>query len=239
MFSKISLVVLAGILMFSSFAQALTWEFDYNGEPAGDVKRFDEYGNVTIVDTYPDLDLKKFETRNGTGDNLTFILGTKAKRIATSEDTKYVFRIFTEVDNKTGYNITYRNGSFELIEIVDGKEISTEDITSLGGVVKVKNEDLLELNLPKNRYLQEDELDYLAVDAFSWKEEGNYTYIDYIHNVPGNPGTIAPDITDDPSLSGDGDDKGSDSNGALLVVVIIIVVLILVAIIYLMTRKKQ
>jgi hypothetical protein len=238
-FSKIMYVVLSLLLLLSTSAQALTWEFDYNGEPAGDVKRFDENGNVTIVDTFPDLDLKKFETKNGTGDNLTFVLGTKSKSITSSGDVKYVFRIFTEADNETGYNITFLNGMIELVEIVDGIETSSEDITSLGGIIKVKNEDLLELNLPKNKYLPEAELDYLAVDAFTWKEEGNYTYIDYIHNVPGNPGTIAPDITDDPSLSDDGDEKGDNSNRTLIAVVLIIVVLFVVTLLYFSRRKNS
>jgi len=236
-FSRLSIVIITFVFLFSSLAQGLTWEFDYNGEPAGDVSRFDENGNITLVEGFPYLDLKRFETKNGTGDNLTFILGTKQKQIMSAIDVEYVFRVFTEPDNKTGYNITFRNGTFELVKIVNDEEISSEDITPLGGVIKQKNEELLRLNLPKSKYLQDGNLDYLAVDAFSWMEKGNYTYIDYIHNVPGNPGTIAPDITDDVPDSGDSDDVDSDSSGLILAVIIIIIVIIVV-LIYALRRKK-
>lgn len=226
------------IFIIVPFAQGITYEFDYNGEPAGDVQRFDKNGTATIVEGFKDLDLKKFFTRNGTGDNLTLTLGTSGKRITTTPDVKYVFRMFTDSKNKTGYNITYCNGNIELVQFDDGKEILTEDITSLGGIVKDKSEELLVVDIPKTRYLPEDELEYLGMDGFSWMEKGNYTYVDYIHDLPGNPGTIAPDVVEDAGGTGSGDDK-EGGNFVLVAGIIIIVIIIVVVLMLLLMRKKK
>jgi hypothetical protein len=235
------LAVILSIIICSSASMAVTYEFDYNGEPAGDVKRFNEYGNVTISDEYPEIDLKKFETQNGTGDNWTFTLGTKAKRFTTSEGVKYVIRIFTRSDNSTGYNITYRNGSIEIARFIGDDEQTPEDISDLGGIVKVKNEELLIIDVPKTKYLLGESLTFLNVDAFSWMEVGNFTYIDYIHNLPGNPGTIAPDIAEDPDLSGgsSGDDDSDKGGSTMLILIPIIIIVIVVILLLILMRSKK
>jgi hypothetical protein len=239
-FIAIILFVLIGL---SPSCQSIVYEYDYNGEPAGDVTEFTPNGTMNLAEGHSDIDIKRFETTNGTGDNLTFTLGTKSKHITNSLDIKYVFRIFTESDNRSGYNITYMNGVIELVKIEDGLEISKENITSLGGIEKVKNEELLIVNIPKNNYIPEDQLNYFAVDGFSWKEvqkeDGNYTYIDYIHNVPGNPGTIASDIVDD-TTSDEGKDEGNKESGFFsLILAVILMVFIVIVVIFVIIKRKQ
>ncbi|UCH88740.1 MAG: hypothetical protein JSV49_10915 [Thermoplasmata archaeon] len=246
-----SLKTILAILVFMCFllnfnaCSTVIYEFEFNGEPAGDVRRFNETGNMTIVEEYPEIDLKRFETKNGTGDNLTFTLGTKGKKIRDNDDTKYVFRIFTSSDNKTGYNITYRNGTITIVEFVNGVEQSEEDITHLGGIEKIRNEEFLVVEISKGKYIPEQDLIYFGVDAYSWMETSNYTYIDYIHNVPGNPGVIAEDIIDDPSLTED-DTKGSEDDsddksgsGALLIIPLIIIILFIVVLLIVLKKRKQ
>ena len=238
-FKFILFSILIVLLFIALNSNALVYEYEFNGEPAGDVTQFDPYGNSTIVDGYSDIDIKRFETRNGTGDNLTFTMGTKAKSITIASNIKYVFRVFTKSDNRTGYNISFCNGTIELVEIIDGIEQMKEDITGLGGIVKDKNDYVLEIDLSKSRYFPEDELDYFNVDGFSWMEEGNYTYVDYIHSLPGNPGTISQDIIEDETPSGsDSDDKGEGSS-ILLPVLIIITLIVVIMIAVLISRRKK
>jgi hypothetical protein len=219
-------------------AEGVTYEFDYNGEPAGDVNRFDENGTVTMVEGHKNIDLKKFYTKNGTGDVLVLTMGTSGKTITTSESVKYVFRIFTDSQNKTGYNITYQNGTITLVKFNNGSEILTEDITSLGGVDKEKNEELLQVNFPKDKYLPQDSLEYLGVDGFSWLEAGNVTYVDYIHDLPGNPGIIAPDVIDDADGPGS-DDREKEGSSSGLIAIVIIVIIIIAVVLVLLLRKKR
>ena len=231
-------LILCLFIIFAYTSEGITYEFDYNGEPAGDVSRFDENGTVTTVEGQKNIDLKKFYTKNGTGDILVLTMGTSGKNILTSESVKYVFRIFTDSENRTGYNITYQNGTITLIKFDNGSEILTEDITSLGGVIKDKSEELLQVKLPKNKYLPEDTLEYLGVDGYSWLEAGNYTYVDYIHDLPGNPGTIAPDVIDDVDGGGSDDSEKEGTNAGLIAVIFIIIILIVIALLVLLKRKR-
>jgi hypothetical protein len=228
-------ILMCFILGFGT-AGAINYEYDFNGEPAGDVTRFEPNGTATIVGEHKNIDLKKFETTNGTGDNLTFTLGTSGKKIIDSEDVKYVIRIFLTSDNSTGYNVTYTNGSLEIMKFIDEVEQPPEDITALGGIVKDKNEQLLVIDLSKNKYFPENGTDHFNVDAFSWMEEGNVTYIDYIHNLPGHPGSLSEDLGDDPNLKTDGD---SDSDGAGLLIIIPIIIVVIIIVLLILIRSTQ
>jgi hypothetical protein len=129
------------------------------------------------------------------------------------------------------------------VEIIDGSEQPAENITDLGGIVKDKNEYLLVINFPKNKYLPESELEHFSVDAFTWMELGNKTFIDYIHDLPGHPGSIAPDIAEDPTLT-DGDKDKSDDSGvssgvALAAVILIIIVIVVILLLVMKSKRKK
>lgn len=246
----VSIIIIVFFILMG-FSTGFTYEHDYSGEPAGDVTQFDQYGNASIVGDVSDpglskqidkIDLKGFVSENGTGDNLTFTLSTKGKNIITDPDVKYVIRVFTERNNQSGYNITYKNGSIEITRIVDNVEVESEDISHLGGVVEIrKNEYGIEINIPKSVYFPEDSLDYFNVDAFSWMEKGEYTYVDYINNQPGNPGTISSDIIDDSvpdKTNEDKNDDGGGMNSLILVLIIIIVIVIIIAVVMKKGKKK-
>jgi hypothetical protein len=67
-------------------------------------------------------------------------------------------------------------------------------------------------------------------------EEGNVTYIDYIHNLPGHPGSLSEDLGDDPNLKTDGD---SDSDGAGLLIIIPIIIVVIIIVLLILIRSTQ
>lgn len=161
----------------------VNYEFDYQ-DPAGDVLDFNEtWHNQGTVDGEPQIDLKWLRSSSDAQGNVELRMEFRNNQIiAQSNDTKYVFRIFTSQDNSTGYNITYING---FATISDFNNTIDEDMTTNISIVDDKGE-VLTVKVSKGRYLEN--ITYFNVDAYTWKEQGNHTFIDYISEVPGHPG---------------------------------------------------
>jgi hypothetical protein len=160
-------------------------EVDYDltyQDPAGDVLRFNEtWTEKGTVDSQWKIDIKWLRSEDETG-NVSLRMEFKNNQvIEESNETKYVFRIFTGYDNSTGYNITFRNST---CFISDFNETSSEDMTSNTTIID-DNGEVLIVKVSKTRYLMN--ITHYNIDGFTWKEQGNETFIDYVSEIPGHP----------------------------------------------------
>jgi hypothetical protein len=207
----------------------VNYEFDHQ-DPAGDVLDFNEtWHNVGTVDSEPQIDLKWLRSSNDTLGNVELRMEFKNNQIIEqSDDTKYVFRIFTSQDNSTGYNITYINSSATISNLNNTIE---EDMTANMTIIDDKGE-VLVVTISKARYL--DNITFFNADAYTWKEGGNHTFIDYISEVPGHPGETGTVVDGE---NGDTDeDEGllgllCSLTGMLCLAVLIIIIVVVVILI--------
>ena len=196
-----SLYFLVPLLLLLALTTSTLAEVDYvldYGDPAGDVLKFNEtWSNLGEVETQDQIDIKWLRSSNDTLGNVVLRLEFKSKQlIEVSNETKYVFRIFTKGDNSTGYNITYINGS---TTISNFNNTFKEDMTANTSIVD-ENGEVLVVKVLKSRYLTN--ITYYNIDAFTWKEQGNKTYVDYVSEIPGHPADTGSVIDQD-----DGDPK--------------------------------
>ncbi|MHA2281210.1 MAG: hypothetical protein ACXAC5_10190 [Promethearchaeota archaeon] len=179
------LIIALNFIIFSSVIglAEVDYEFDYQ-DPAGDVLEFNEtWSNVGTVDSHPQIDMKWLRSSNDTSDNVTIRMEFRNNQvIEISNETKYVIRIFTSSDNSTGYNITFINGSSTILSFDNS---TMEDMASNTSIIDDKGE-VLVIKVSKSKYL--NNISYFNLDAFTWKETQNRTYIDYISEIPGHPG---------------------------------------------------
>jgi hypothetical protein len=213
------------ITAFSVIAD-VDYELTYQ-DPAGDVLRFNEtWSDKGTVDSQAKIDIKWLRSADEVTGNVSLRMEFKNNQvIEESNETKYVFRIFTSQDNSTGYNITYKNGtSF----ISDFNETLMEDMSSNTSIID-DNGEVLIVKVSKNRYLPN--ITHYNVDGFTWKESGNETFIDYVSEIPGHPadtGTVVDQEDDDPK-----EEEGLLDMLCglpyLLTLVILIVVIIIIA----------
>jgi len=187
----IAIVMLCVILisMYKSFAD-VNYELDYQ-DPAGDVLEYNQTWHLKgTVDIYPYIDLKWLKSNSDADGNVVLRLEVKNNQIIEKSNlTSYVFRIFTTANNSTGYNVTYKNGT---TTITDFDNTIEDDLTAETSIINDNGEVLL-VNISKTYYLSNAV--HFNIDAFTWKETGNHTYIDYISAVPGHPGATS-DVVD-------------------------------------------
>ncbi|MEE9150300.1 MAG: hypothetical protein V3U20_00510 [Thermoplasmata archaeon] len=229
----LSVIFLAFFLCMLAIIGCVVGEVDYDlppyQDPAGDVLEFNEtWSNLGKVETQPQIDIKWLESSNDTLGNVVLRLEFKNNQvIEISNETKYVFRIFTKEDNSTGYNVTYLNGSATISNFNNTIE---EDMTANISIINYKGE-VLDVKVSKNRYLSN--ITYFNIDAHTWKEHGNHTYIDYVSEIPGHPGETGTVVDQD---NGDSkEDKGllgflCSIPWILLIVIIIIIIVIIIII---------
>ena len=225
-------IIVVGLLFivlisgFTSMADA-EYELTYQ-DPAGDVLEINEtWHSLGSVDTYPQIDLKWLKSYNDTQDNVVLRMEVRNNQIIEkSNNTRYVFRIFTKEDNSTGYNVTYLN---ETTTITSFNNTIEEDLTSETSVINDKGEVLL-VKISKNDYL--NNISYFNIDGFTWKEEGNNTFIDYVSVVPGHPGETA-DIVDneDDDTNNDNGIFGMLCSNFILILIIFAVIIIITIVI--------
>jgi hypothetical protein len=223
----IFLVILLHTVNDCAYAEA-NYEIDFQ-DPAGDVLEFNEtWHEKETVDSQPQIDIKWLRSANDTLGNVVLRMEFRNHQtIEIANETIYAFRIFTSSDNSTGYNITYQNGSAVISNFNHTLE---ENITSNISIVYDKGEVLL-VHISKNRYLSN--ITHFNIDAYTWKEQQNSTYIDYVSEIPGHPGATGTVLEED---GGDSEDD-SDILGLLctiqfiLIAVVILVIIIIIVII--------
>lgn len=219
-------LISVGLFFIFIFA-GLTSEADVNYEltysdPAGDVLDYNETWHLNgTVDKYPQIDLKWLKSYNDTYGNVVLRLEVKKNQvIEKSNYTRYAFRIFTSQDNSTGYNVTYKNGT---TTITDFNNTIEDDLTAETSIIFDSGEVLL-VNISKDNYL--NNTSHFNIDAYTWKEAGNHTYIDYVSEIPGHPGETGNVV--DNGTSGSHDDWMLWL--LLLILLIIIVIIIVIAV---------
>jgi hypothetical protein len=227
----LSLLMIFQMFLISSCFVIAEIEYDLTyQDPAGDVLEFNEtWSNRGTVDSQSQIDIKWLISSEGTADNMSLRLEFKNNQIIEeSNETKYVFRIFTSQDNSTGYNITYMNGSSF---IANFNKTFHEDMSSNTSKINDKGE-VLVIKVLKNRYLLN--ISYYNIDAFTWKGQGNKTYIDYVSEIPGHPADTGSVVDQDNGVSKE--DAGLlDSLCQLpliLMLAILIVIIIFIAILW-------
>lgn len=232
----VSLSILITILILLALARSVISEVDFDlsySDPAGDVIEFNETWNMNErIETQPQIDIKWLRSSNDTLGNVVLRLEFINQHvIEISNETRYVYRIFTKADNSTGYNITYINGSTTISNFNNTIE---EDITANTSIIYLQGEILI-VKVSKSRYL--NNITYYNIDAYTWKEQGNYTYIDYVSEIPGHPGQTG-DVIDD----GNGEDEEDEGFFgflcALPLILWIVVIIIIVVIIVILLKRR-
>ncbi|UCE36496.1 MAG: hypothetical protein JSW00_13385 [Thermoplasmata archaeon] len=203
-------------------------------DPAGDVIEFNEtWSNVGFAEGQDQLDIKWLESKNDTLGNVVLTMDLKGKnKIEISNQTKYVFRISTSQDNSTGYNITFINGTTKITNLNGTIE---DDITI--NTSTTDDGEVLKVEISKIKYLSN--ITYYYIDAYTWKEEWNRTFIDYVYEIPGHPGEISPVIDGEDGDGGDGGGDKGDDGACLLPLILIAVIIIIVVIILLIYLKNR
>jgi len=220
------------LLIPPSFAHAdVDFETDYQ-DPAEDVIEFNEtWSNVGFAVGQDQVDIKGLESENDTSGNVVLTLDLKGKsKIEMSNQTKYVFRIFTSQDNSTGYNITFINGT---AKITNWNNTVEDDITINASTAD--DDELLVVEVSKNKYLSN--ITYFNIDAYTWMEEWNRTFIDYVSEIPGHPGQTG-DVVDQEDGESD-DEKGffDDLCGIpLILIIVVIIIIVIIILVYLKVR---
>lgn len=135
-----------------------------------------------------------------------------------------LFKICLDFEDPSGFNITYRNGTSY---ISDFNETFLEDMSSNTSIVD-DNGEVLIVKVSKNRYLMN--ISYYNIDAFTWKESGNETFIDYVSEVPGHP-EYTGDVVEEEEAIKENESLIDTLCGLpyLLILVILIVVIIIIA----------
>jgi hypothetical protein len=208
------------------------YELTYQ-DPAGDVLKFNEtWTNQGSVDSESQIDLKWLKSSNDTLGNVSIRMEFKNNQvIEESNETKYVIRIFTSQDNSTGYNITYKKGS-SMISSFDN--ITQEDMTSNTSKIQDKGE-VLVVKVSKSRYLHN--ISHFNIDAYTWKEHDDLTYIDYVSEIPGHPedtGSVVDQEDKDPK-----EEKGFLEGICPLPTIIILAILIVIIIVIVILWKNR
>lgn len=214
---------------FHSVFAEVAYEYDYQ-DPAGDVLEFNEtWTNKGTVDSQPQMDMKWLRSSNDSSDNVTIRMEFRNNQvIEISNNTKYVIRIFTSQDNSTGYNITFINGSSTILSF---DNVTLEDMTSNTSIIDDKGE-ILVVKVSKSKYL--NNISYYNIDAFTWKEHRDKTYIDYISEIPGHPadtGTVVDQENDD-SKKEQGIFDNLCSIPWIIILVILIIIIIVIAVLW-------
>lgn len=230
----LGILLILQIMMISTFVVTaeVNYEMTYQ-DPAGDVLEFNEtWSNKGTVDSQSQMDIKWLRSLPDTTGNVTLRLEFRNNQlIEESNETKYVFRIFTNQDNSTGYNITYRNGA---TSISNFNNTFQEDMSSNTSKINDKGE-VLVVKVSKDKYLLN--ISHYNVDAFTWKEQGNTTYIDYVSEIPGHPADTGSVVDQD-----DGDSKEDigflESLCQLPMIFILLILIVIIIVIVILWRYR-
>jgi hypothetical protein len=78
--------------------------------------------------------------------------------------------------------VTYKNGTTTITDFAGNVE---DNLTSETSIIDDNGEVLL-VKVSKEDYLAN--ATHFNIDAYTWKESGGHTYIDYLSEIPGHPG---------------------------------------------------
>lgn len=235
-------------MISSAFSGALTTtEINYTFEhqdPAGDVLKYNATENGTVVGGEPEidaLDLKWINSEEDGEGNIILTMDLKSKnKFINDDDTKYIFRIITDHENTTGFNITYEDQTTILIPFSIQGNGTTEDITTSVTFQRDKGDELMQITLSIAAYFQN--ITNFWLDAYSLRTTDNATYLDYISELPGHPEYVSPVVENEEGLDNNQDDTGDGTNnGSMFVLLLCIgsIIAALVVVVILVTVAKR
>ncbi len=192
-------------------------------DPAGDILFFNETNNGTTTEMMG-LDIKWIRSSVDGEGNVVISIDLKAReRFIIDNSTKYVLRIFTTPDNSTGFNITYRNETVELVTFNTTGEGEKIDLSANLTFNNEKDDEILEIEVQISRFLEN--VSYFNIDAYSMMITENATYLDYTGQMPGHPEYVDPVVEESEGLDTGDDKTGSDDNPNYWPLIILSVVL--------------
>ncbi len=219
--------------------------FDHS-DPAGDVHKYNATLNGTIVDDpeFIVLDIKWVHCEKDGSGNIVLTMDLKSKlKFLHEDETKYVFRILTSLDNSTGYNITYKNNTALMVPFSPKGNGTPINIISHVSFNHDKGDEMMVITISITQYLSN--ITHFGVDAYSMKVLDNATYLDYISELPGHPEYVNPAVEEGENIDGGGSEGTSSSEeeavpaiiwiGILIVIIVLVLIIILVWI----AKKRQ
>lgn len=223
----------------------VNFTFDHQ-DPAGDVLKFNATLNGTPIDdpSFEALDIKWVYANKDMIGNIVLKMDLKAKNKFINEDeTKYVFRILTTSDNSTGYNITYKNETANLVPFSPLGNGTPIDIFDNLSFIQDRGDELMEITISVSKYLTD--ISHFSLDAYSMKIIDNATYLDYISELPGHPEYVNPEVEEGENLDTGNteDNKETVEEGApfifwLAILIIVIILFVVVGLIW-FARKQR
>ena len=238
----VSLVILliASIFIVCSnpaLSQSPSFVFEHQ-DPAGDVMMFNatENGTTTAEAFYDALDIKWLYSEEDGNVNVLITTDLKAKnKFFNRDDTKYVFRILTAEDNRTGYNITYSNRTAIMNSFSPAGNGTKINIMANVTFNQDKGDEMMEITISISKYLSN--ISHYDLDAYSMMTRSNATYLDYISELPGHPEYVNPEVKESENLDGGDDgkeDDDTDNNASIFFAVIMVVVIVIIVVVVLM-----
>ena len=212
-------------------------------DPAGDILFFNETNNGTTTEMMG-LDIKWIESSVDGEGNVVISIDLKAReRFIIDNSTKYVLRIFTTPDNSTGFNITYRNETVELVTFNTTGEGEKIDLSENLTFNNQRDDEILEVEVQISRFLEN--VSYFNIDAYSMMITDNATYLDYTGQMPGHPEYVDPVVEESEGLDPGDDKAGSDDNSNYwpliilsAVLFIVFVIGVIIALMVIMLKRK-
>ncbi len=233
-------------LFFSANSQGesqdpLTLEYQ---DPAGDIQFFNETNNGTATEMMG-LDIKWIRSSVDGEGNVVISIDLKSREhFIIDNSTKYVLRIFTTPDNSTGFNVTYRNGTVELVTFNTTGEGEKIDLSANLTFNNERDDEILEIEVQIYRFLEN--VSYFNIDAYSMMITDNATYLDYTGQMPGHPEYVDPAVEESEGLDSGDDKTGSDDNpnyGPLIIISVVLFIVfvigVLIVLIILLKGKKN
>lgn len=182
-------------------------------DPAGDVLKFNATINGEAVDD-PEveaLDIKWIYSEADGQGNVILKIDLKSKlKFINEDETKYVLRILTRADNKTGYNITYTNQTATLVPFSPQGNGTAVDYISSITFDQNRGDEMMVVTISISEYL--NNITYFNTDAYSMTILDNATFLDYTSELPGHPEYVDPNVESGENLD-DGADSDSDKDG--------------------------
>ena len=240
------LLVLANFCVAQNISE-VNYTFDHQ-DPAGDVLKYnDTLSGDTVSEPECDpLDIKWINSEADDQGNLVLTMDLKSKnKFIENEETKYVFRIITNPENTTGYNITYKNHVATLVPFTSQGNGTAVDISASVVFVRDKGDEIMVITIPIAEYFEN--ITSFWLDAYSMMITNNATYLDYISELPGHPEYVSPVVEDNEGLENTQDDSDDrNDNGMILILLLAIgsiitalVVLVILAIVAKRQRLNQ
>jgi hypothetical protein len=220
------------------------FSFEYQ-DPAGDVLLYNITSNGTTTEK-SGLDMKWIRSWEDEHCNVIITVDLKSKdKFIDDNSTKYVVRVLTSPDNSTGFNITYRNHTAELVFFNMTGELNRYEFSSNVSVDEERDDEIMKMEVNITRYLPN--VSYFNIDAYTMMVTSNSTYLDYISQLPGHPEYVDPGVEESEDLDNSEDEQNDEGPNLVPLIIFVLLILGLMVIVFIFAvlfinsskRKKE